>query len=1492
MKIFNGHLRRRLAPLLAVVLVAALVGLPAVGRGGAVAPAVVPQPWLGVIDNGGTLIDASPGEEPGEVWSMGEKRLLRYTEGGGWTAMPSPLDAEGKPIELAFAAGRATPGGSVALLANGKLFVRDPGGNLREAPAAEQETAPAEAASEEETGSGAEPGLAPAEPAAEEPGLPLEPPLHKGEQLYESNPLLAPLEVEGRAGAFVVPTAGADGVRDAVLRFNGTAWDREPICLGLAPACERPPVAFTVDAIDAAGSEHAWLLATGTATTAGVVLLHRVVEPTGPVWRPVSLGSSPFALRSPEDPGGPALRIAPRTNGQPLVATSQGVWADASVTAGAITADATVFYGEAAGGVLGSWCEVGLASGAELCTHPLGAVLGGESRSFAWADGSTFGTRIITGLSQGAMLRLNGETFERIPGGGRGAGTSRGAAFASPENGWLGAFPGPIRYGVNPQPSRLRLWPLPFRHPLTAIAAAPAQPLGAIGSEAIAVGEKGEVARFLPGQGWSPETLYNGAGTASTPRLRAVAWPTPEAAFAVGDGGEMWRWRKATELWEPDPAKPPTIAVATADFTGLAFDPDDPDRGYAIGKQGVLLAYGKQWMQEALPSGLADANFTSIAFAGDEALVTYKVPVLYPTGYGYRGGLIVNDGSGWREEPALSGALPKPGEPGHGFVVNGAGATPQRVAGLPDGGAVVATMDGHLAERNEPGGAWIAAGLEPVGYPVALGALREGAEVRAVISVAPEYHGAADLATDEEVLVNPPPSGQAPSILDPYPVPSEGYVLRQVASGWEDEEHSAWPTDGDSSPNYDLPEKPDPVLAFLTDPSGAAGWAVGGDPVTQTASAARFPDDGHSAPGEAGAQLVSEPTKAAFAIGGGGECLSGCADLAATGVGPWRWLPAAVSSAARIGGVRAFVDTGGGTGGAAVTDAFAGEEAGAATRLVTAAGGLPVYEAAAASDRNAADSLATFLDAYQAASQPLGGRPAAGVTDAVGPVGGAAYYAFDSTGSAGTVRVIVVDTSAGLLGETQDCWLSTELGIAATEQAPAIVIGHSQVTELGDGDEVGAILVAGAVPPGCPGPAAGAAASAYFFDSPDENRSVTISAEGAQIEAFGSGSLGYGRAPASGTLDEPPDSGFLLAQVETQKRDPATNRAPVSVTLVPNVAELALDPIDGTMLRRSQVALFEGLARRPRAGQGCLGAPQCALVPTDPYVPIPFECVGSGCDTVIPPEYKFTSSNPKVANFVEHDPAASNPRRMLFDQSGNPVPDAASGLLCAFNAGTTTVTLATGGLSYSIPVTIEPGKVRRPCGTVPLEETTASGHGEPLGVIPGEAPQPEPKGGTNPFEPPPPPGPLPTHPAHVVPPPHHVSKPLPRPFAAVLPPFVPAPTGISPLVAIVPPPPPPAAQTTPPSGTSPVTQPVTSPNPEDEEEPAVDMVQNMVAHRDPVGRRATLTAAHLGQAPSLPFPLIGGLLLMTALAATGLVAPRLRPNPARVTPGTSRRPYR
>lgn len=749
--------------------------------------------------------------------------------------------------------------------------------------------------------------------------------------------------------------------------------------------------------------------------------------------------------------------------------------------------------------------------------------------------------------------------------------------------------------------------------------------------------------------------------------------------------------------------------------------------------------------------------------------------------------------------------------------------------------------------------------------------------MRALVTVSPGQ-GAEDIGTDLEQVFAQPPPGSPLLLTSPYRLPGNGLLMRQTATGWRDEEHEAYPLPGrvEGQKLYDLPRRPDPMLALLVGPDGGQGWAVGGETGTsvsflgsaiQTAGVIRYGPAATPPGNVTESPLATEAGMASFAIGGNAQCAGPCADLGGTGIGPDVWLRGAIGRAAGIAGLRAFLYTGPSVAAGAGegdglsseigTLAFRREEDAYARRLGAAAGSLPVFAAPAASDLDRKGTLAGFEGAFSDFGAPLGGgAPGSGIAprSLAGPDRG--YYSFDSAGAGGTVRVIVLDYSAPTLGEAQGCWLADRLAEAGAEGTPAIVAGDRDLAGQApnaaqDAARVVPILAGRHAPPGCVLSAGPSGASAYFFNFPEQNRMYRLTSGARSIPAFGSGTLGYLVPQRSQEKDFVGASGFLLASVDVQKRDKATNVAPVGARLIPNIAALALDAADGTIVRRSHVALFSALARRPLAGAECAGnfAPtNCEAVRPDPYVPIPAQCQGARCASAVFPEYSFSSSRPDIADFVAVDPGSPNPRQVLLNEKDEPIADASSGLLCAFNSGTTTVTVSTGGLSYSEKVTVLGGTAQRPCGTTPLREQQAPGPGVELPPVADE--QPGFEGGSVPLTPPPPPVPVPApHPAVHQPP----APPL------VLAPFVAPTVTTTPIVPIVPPPPVPAGQPTPPSGTSPVT--------EREEEAAFDLVHHSVQ-------------------VSILLPAFAGL---AALAAAGASGRRRRP-PLAYETTTSRRP--
>jgi hypothetical protein len=359
------------------------------------------------------------------------------------------------------------------------------------------------------------------------------------------------------------------------------------------------------------------------------------------------------------------------------------------------------------------------------------------------------------------------------------------------------------------------------------------------------------------------------------------------------------------------------------------------------------------------------------------------------------------------------------------------------------------------------------------------------------------------------------------------------------------------------------------------------------------------------------------------------------------------------------------------------------------------------------------------------------------------------------------VRVIVLDNSRGSLAasdpyqnpaEAQAPWLARMLADAKARGIPAIVVGSRELNPnlppalnvASDASEEAHIMVEGG-------------ASAYLYERPEESRASEIPSGGSQtIPEFGTGALGYRSAISDSFTAGQPDAlfgttGYLLFSVEISKRSAATNVAPVSARLIPLVQSLSLDPVDGTLLRRSAPALFEGIGRKPLSGDrwGPISASSGNPNPpgADPYSEFPPAlCRQSDCSSAIEPEYTFTSSEPEIANFVEQDPNSTNLRKPLQDSSGHVIPDPHSGILCAFNAGTTVVTISAGGLSYSVPVTVLDGSVEQPCGTVPLSPSHFKAARSEAPATPA-APPPTPAPAPAPVAPPPAPPAAPVVPA-------------------------------------------------------------------------------------------------------------------------------------------------
>ena len=558
------------------------------------------------------------------------------------------------------------------------------------------------------------------------------------------------------------------------------------------------------------------------------------------------------------------------------------------------------------------------------------------------------GTRIISGLPTAALLRLSdgSRTFAYqttsgdIPGALGGGGTfgpggetlsqsashvEGGAAFLSPTEGWLGS----ALTAPSETPEVIHLTAVTGReraHPVAGPVPAPAAGLGPGARHHARSGERPGDRRRCP---WRDRPLHAGPGlVAGVPlrrrrrqcrRRRCAEWPGPRRAASTPSATTA-----RCGCGAPRPACGNRIPAKPFNFhgnlTAIAFAPGNPDLGYAVGKQGVLLAYDKTWTQQTVPAAVSQAHFTSVAFAGSEAIVAYRM--LDPANPSQEeGGLLVNNGLG------VAASTPRPQSL---LSTLPAGQTRDHQGRR--------TARRRRGRRRSRGGARARLGHLPVavssapladsdnGNIAALAAIRDGARCarwcRSMTT--PRATPAAQDNLLWQEIDNPPATaaGEPPLLVGPDPLPSHGFLVRETASGWVDEQLADYPnqlsygaTDGD------LPGWPDPVLALLVDPAGDQGWAVGGQTggdelqlngadgaagVVQTAGIERF---------GGGVVAAGERQRADLDPGRAGDLRAWaaaraarrpCSDNASQNLGPDAWLTGAIGRASQIGGLRAL----------------------------------------------------------------------------------------------------------------------------------------------------------------------------------------------------------------------------------------------------------------------------------------------------------------------------------------------------------------------------------------------------------------------------------------------------------------------------------------------------------------------------------------------------------------------------------------------------------
>ena len=949
-------------------------------------------------------------------------------------------------------------------------------------------------------------------------------------------------------------------------------------------------------------------------------------------------------------------------------------------------------YDGDSGTVTQSWCTLPVTV-INSCAQPLDAEHPAAVPDAVFDDG---GSTDALSLQDNTLDVYADGTWSSLPAPGYSAGH---ASFSDLSDGWLGGQSAIGQLSTQASTTLLTSWPVAVRAPLTSVALPPGGDGSTSDEGALAVGFAGSALRYSATDGWL---------VAPTPPrsahlfLTSVAFAGPSSAFAVGQYGEILHWDGSS--WSEDPQ---SISLTENQLNSVAFAASG--EGWAVGDAGTILHYdGQSWSIERPPATDAGTDITSVAVSGSDVFAIAG------------GNLIVRQSDGsW--EPAPASLLP--GDPTPGSL--------RLVSGLPDGGAAIAGVSVML-ERQGPGQPFAPSDQPLEGIAVALSVFRgSDGVVRAAVSIAPPAAS---------------PDGVPTADIGGYPS-GDGELMIQTAAGWQDLSQSQPAGDGRTLPP-DGEVKPDPVLGVATSPDGQHAWAVGGYDGTvdsvgqgtsdtlasrptgwQTASLWRYDAGGSAAPpdvSQSPPSLPATPGTVSFAFFSTPMCESQCS--ATPDAQPDTNLAGAIgeinSFAAQPGGPL-FAMLGGNAVGPADTNNWqAGHGAQDFAQLpsVLAPLNLPLFAAYGPLDPSPPRPIRRSRGRTRSPNRPRLRRGVVrpGITPvsagAAQPGTVARYYSFDATQNGATLRVIVLDNSQGSLDGSdlgQTAWLDQQLAAAAA--MPTVVIAALPLygSATSDGASVAAALVnAGVI---------AVFTSDYGLHGSQLNEVHQLSAGGSQtIPEYEGATLGYQVSQNDGVV-------WYDVSVNTQQ-------GTASVDAVPLIQSLALDPLRGQVVARSLTLQFAAIGRRPPGSLATSLQYGDTLPGYDNYAEIP----ASGCSTCVTPSYKFTSSNPEIGTFVK----ASGPNSPYpaLNASGHPIPSSQSGLFCAYNGGTTTVSITAGLQTASLPVTVESGGFGSPCGTVALtgvlhSSNLTEGRGSPsVDRVAGSDP---------PAPPPPPPPPAP-----------------------------------------------------------------------------------------------------------------------------------------------------
>jgi hypothetical protein len=980
--------------------------------------------------------------------------------------------------------------------------------------------------------------------------------------------------------------------------------------------------------------------------------------------------------------GGFADGSALQVDGEGILYADDEVWVEAGPgTGGSAVGNVVALVDPASGRVAQSWCDPTVVAQSADCAHTIDAddpatLPAAVFPTSQGPEGLALGAETVDVYAHGAWTPVAAPGFDASGG---------SAVFADPTDGWLAGADAVGQIAAQAPPSPLTQWPEANQATLVSAALPPAG-AGTGTSGALAVGLDGAALHYDAANGWLVDPVPTEARAIN---LLGVAYDGSSQAFAVGQLGTILDWNGTS--WSEDPQ---STTLTQDQLNAVAFAGDG--QGWAVGTFGTILHYDAgTWSPEQIDplDAIEGVDVTSVAVAGNQV-------------YAVAGGNLIMrnpDGSWQRVDP--SSQLPSDLPAGSLTLVSG----------LPDGGVVAAGDSVVLVPEPGTSPVKFTYSDQPIqGTAVALTAYRDpsSGQLRAFVSVAPP------------VLVETGSGTTVPENTAGFPA-GDGELLMQTADGWRDLSRAQYAESSGTGPfALDGAPEPDPVLAVAAASDGSAAWVVGGYAGTQTAAGLgttlplqsrafawqtssiwRYDQGGSASPptlSQTQISLPAQPNTVSFAYFSGAECVSECSQV--QNAQPDVNLAGAAGEIADFAGQPggpAFAMLGGNAVGPSDLTSFNdGDGAVDLANLrnyLSPLGSVPLYAAFGPLDEvpTAADPAQPWDDAFAQSPAPFGlGATPAGIT----PVSSGGtdesvnhYYAYDVAQNGGTLRVIVLDNSAGSLDASepgQTAWLSGQLAAAQTAGVPVVVMASQPLDSglTGSSSQAGSATDANTVA----SMLANAGVLAVFTTSPTQSDQMHMipyqnpdrpATGAAQIPEYEGASLGYQQTQNNGVL-------WYFISVDTATRT-------LSVQGVPVITSLALEPLDGLNAARSSTLSFRGVGRRPAGTLPVTVSPSSFLAEgLANYVTIP----SSSCVGCVSPSYTFTSSNPAIGNFVT--PSAPGSQYPKLSATGKTSASSTSGLFCAFNAGQTTVSVTSGLLTSSLTVTVAPGDIGQPCGTV------------------------------------------------------------------------------------------------------------------------------------------------------------------------------------------------